>query len=42
MCQEVKDMDVARIEALDKIQERKRAIARAYNKKVKLKTFKEE
>ncbi|XP_070660615.1 uncharacterized protein [Malus domestica] len=40
MCQEVEDLDVARIEALDKIQEGKRVVARAYNKKVKLKNFK--
>ncbi|XP_070662449.1 uncharacterized protein [Malus domestica] len=37
----VEDLDAARIEALDRIQEGKRVVARAYNKKVKLKTFKE-
>ncbi|TQE05483.1 hypothetical protein C1H46_008908 [Malus baccata] len=41
MCQGIEDLDVARIEALNQIQERKRAVARAYNKKVKLKSFKE-
>ncbi|XP_050135655.1 uncharacterized protein LOC126611393 [Malus sylvestris] len=41
MCQGVEDLDVARIKALNKIQEGKRVVARAYNKKVKLKTFKE-
>ena len=41
MCQGIEDLDVAQIEALDKIQEGKRAVARAYNKKVKLKNFKE-
>ena len=40
MCQGVEDLDVARIEALDKIQEGKRVVARVYNKKVKLKNFK--
>ncbi|KAM1671686.1 hypothetical protein ACFXTN_036666 [Malus domestica] len=41
ICQEVEDLDLARIEALDKIQEGKKAVARAYNKKVKLQTFTE-
>ncbi|XP_070662185.1 uncharacterized protein [Malus domestica] len=41
MCQGIEDLNVARIEALNQIQERKRAVARAYNKKVKLKSFKE-
>ncbi|CAN6543126.1 unnamed protein product [Malus baccata var. baccata] len=40
MCQGVEDLEIARIEALDKSQEGKRAVVRAYNKKVKLKTFK--
>ncbi|XP_028953575.1 uncharacterized protein [Malus domestica] len=40
MCQGIEDLDVARIEALGKIQEGKRAVAQAYNKKVKLKNFK--
>ena len=39
MCQGIEDLDVARIEALNQIQEGKRAVARAYNKKVKLKSF---
>ena len=39
MCQGVEDLDVPRIEALDKIQERKIVVSRAYNKKVKLKNF---
>ncbi|KAM2000878.1 hypothetical protein TB1_007293 [Malus domestica] len=42
MCQKVEDLDVARIEALNKIQKGKKAVSRAYNKKVKLKNFKEE
>jgi len=37
MCQEIEDLDVARIEALNKIREGKEVVARAYNKKVKLK-----
>nr|XP_008375751.1 uncharacterized protein LOC103438986 [Malus domestica] len=41
MCQRIEDLDIARIEALNQIQEGKRAVARAYNKKVKLKYFKE-
>ena len=41
MCQGVDDLDVARIEALNKIQVGKIVVAQAYNKKVKLKTFKE-
>ncbi|XP_070671491.1 uncharacterized protein [Malus domestica] len=41
MCQGIEDLDVARIEALNQIQEGKRAVARAYNKKVKIKSFKE-
>ncbi|CAN6555418.1 unnamed protein product [Malus baccata var. baccata] len=41
MCQRIEDLDVARIEALNQIQEGKRDVARAYNKKVKLKSFKE-
>ncbi|KAM2398968.1 hypothetical protein ACFXTH_035587 [Malus domestica] len=41
MCQGIEDLDVARIEALNQIQEGKKAVARAYNKKVKLKSFKE-
>ncbi|XP_050121406.1 uncharacterized protein LOC126599102 [Malus sylvestris] len=41
MCQGIKDLDVTRIEALNQIQEGKRVIALAYNKKVKLKSFKE-
>ncbi|XP_068331394.1 uncharacterized protein [Pyrus communis] len=41
MCQGIEDLDVVRIEALNKIQEGKKAVPRAYNKKVKLKTFKE-
>ena len=39
MCQEIEDLDIARIEALHKIQEGKRVVARAYNKKVKLKNL---
>ncbi|KAM2621503.1 hypothetical protein TB2_026246 [Malus domestica] len=42
MCQGIEDLDVARIEALNQIQEGKKAVARAYNKKVKVKSFKEE
>nr|XP_028964685.1 uncharacterized protein LOC114827163 [Malus domestica] len=34
MCQGIEDLDAARIEALNQIQEGKRAVARAYNKKV--------
>ncbi|CAN6722847.1 unnamed protein product [Malus baccata var. baccata] len=41
MCQGIEDLDVARIEVLNQIQEWKRAVGRAYNKKVKLKSFKE-
>ncbi|CAN6566577.1 unnamed protein product [Malus baccata var. baccata] len=41
MCQGIEDLDIALIEALNEIQEGKRAVARAYNKKVKLKYFKE-
>ncbi|XP_070677985.1 uncharacterized protein [Malus domestica] len=41
MCQGIEDLNVARIEALNQIQEGKRAGARAYNKKVKMKSFKE-
>ncbi|XP_050117714.1 uncharacterized protein LOC126595476 [Malus sylvestris] len=41
MCQGIKDLDVARIEALNQIQEGKRAVARAYNKIVKEKSYKE-
>ncbi|KAM1083598.1 hypothetical protein ACFX19_022374 [Malus domestica] len=41
MCQGIEDLDVARNEALNKIQEGKRAVARAYNKRVKLKSFEE-
>ncbi|CAN6580572.1 unnamed protein product [Malus baccata var. baccata] len=41
MCQGIEDLDVARIEALNQIQEGKKAVARAYNKKVKAKSFKE-
>ncbi|KAM1401780.1 hypothetical protein ACFX2F_028885 [Malus domestica] len=40
MCQGIEDLDVARIEALNQIQEGKIAVARAYNKKVKVKSFK--
>ncbi|XP_050156278.1 uncharacterized protein LOC126630208 [Malus sylvestris] len=39
MCQGVEDLDVALIEALDKIQEGKRVVAQAYNKNVKLKNL---
>ncbi|KAM1283668.1 hypothetical protein ACFX13_027331 [Malus domestica] len=42
ICQGIEDLDVARIEALNQIQEGKKAVARAYNKKVKVKSFKEE
>ncbi|CAN6687987.1 unnamed protein product [Malus baccata var. baccata] len=41
MCQGIEDLDVARIEALNQIQEGKKAVTRAYNKKVKIKSFKE-
>ncbi|KAM2649241.1 hypothetical protein TB1_002261 [Malus domestica] len=41
MCQRIEDLDVARIEALNQIQEWKRVVARAYNKRVKAKSFKE-
>ncbi|CAN6678264.1 unnamed protein product [Malus baccata var. baccata] len=41
MSQRIEDLDVARIEALNQIQEGRRAVARAYNKKVKIKSFKE-
>ncbi|KAM1620536.1 hypothetical protein ACFXTN_017502 [Malus domestica] len=41
MCQEIEDLNVAKIKALNKIRERKEAVARAYNKRVKLKNFKE-
>ncbi|CAN6721730.1 unnamed protein product [Malus baccata var. baccata] len=41
MCQGIEDLDVARIEALNQIQEGKRIVARAYNKRVKAKSFKE-
>ncbi|XP_068331637.1 uncharacterized protein [Pyrus communis] len=41
MCQGIEDLDIARIKALDKIEEGNKAVARAYNKKVKLKNFKE-
>ncbi|XP_070668843.1 uncharacterized protein [Malus domestica] len=41
MCQGIEDLDVARIEALNQIQEGKRAVARAYNKRVKEKSYKE-
>ncbi|XP_017179537.1 uncharacterized protein [Malus domestica] len=39
MCQRVENLDVARIEALDKIQDGKRVVARAYNKKSKIKNL---
>ncbi|CAN6699606.1 unnamed protein product [Malus baccata var. baccata] len=42
MCQGIEDLDIARIEALNQIQEGKKVVARAYNKKVKMKSFKEE
>ncbi|XP_050136221.1 uncharacterized protein LOC126611962 [Malus sylvestris] len=41
MCQGIEDLDAARIEALNQIQEGKIAVTRAYNKKVKVKSFKE-
>ncbi|KAM1135442.1 hypothetical protein ACFX19_045137 [Malus domestica] len=41
MCQGIEDLDVARIEALNQIQEGKKVVARAYSKKVKIKSFKE-
>nr|XP_028957461.1 uncharacterized protein LOC103401704 [Malus domestica] len=41
MCQGIEDLDAARIEALNQIQEEKRVVARAYNKKVRMKSFKE-
>ncbi|CAN6688607.1 unnamed protein product [Malus baccata var. baccata] len=41
MCQGIEDLDIARIEALNQIQEGKRDVARAYNKMVKAKYFKE-
>ncbi|KAM2279832.1 hypothetical protein FF2_039819 [Malus domestica] len=41
MCQGIEDLDVARIEALNQIQEGKRAVAQAYNKRVRAKSFKE-
>ncbi|CAN6711337.1 unnamed protein product [Malus baccata var. baccata] len=41
MCQGIEDLDAARIEALNQIQEGKIVVARAYNKKVKVKSFKE-
>ncbi|KAM1285152.1 hypothetical protein ACFX2J_027753 [Malus domestica] len=41
MCQGIEDLDVVRIEALNQIQEEKTAVARAYNKKVKIKSFKD-
>ncbi|KAM2427438.1 hypothetical protein ACFXTH_001529 [Malus domestica] len=41
MGQGIEDLDIARIEALNQIQEGKKAVARAYNKKVKAKSFKE-
>ncbi|CAN6726163.1 unnamed protein product [Malus baccata var. baccata] len=41
MRQGIEDLDVARIEALNQIQEGKKAVARAYNKNVKIKSFKE-
>ncbi|CAN6725608.1 unnamed protein product [Malus baccata var. baccata] len=41
ICQGIEDLDAARIEALNQIQEGKIAVARAYNKKVKVKSFKE-
>ncbi|CAN6691087.1 unnamed protein product [Malus baccata var. baccata] len=41
MCQGIEDLDAARIEALNQIQEGKIVVARAYNKRVKLKSFKE-
>ncbi|XP_050125684.1 uncharacterized protein LOC126602905 [Malus sylvestris] len=41
MCQGIEDLDVTRIEALNHIQEGKRDVARAYNKRVKVKSYKE-
>ncbi|CAN6722892.1 unnamed protein product [Malus baccata var. baccata] len=41
MCQGIENLDAARIEALNHIQEGKIAVAQAYNKKVKVKSFKE-
>ncbi|KAM1158436.1 hypothetical protein ACFX13_032510 [Malus domestica] len=41
MCQGIENLDVARIEALNQIQQGKRVVARSYNKKVKVKSFKE-
>ncbi|CAN6686524.1 unnamed protein product [Malus baccata var. baccata] len=41
MCQGIEDLDAARIEALNQIKEGKTVVARAYNKKVKVKSFKE-
>ncbi|CAN6547739.1 unnamed protein product [Malus baccata var. baccata] len=41
MCQGIEDLDVVRIEALNQIQEGKKVVARIYNKKVKIKSFKE-
>ncbi|XP_070669509.1 uncharacterized protein [Malus domestica] len=41
MCQGIEDLDVARIEALNQIQEGKKTIARVHNKRVKIKSFKE-
>ncbi|XP_050141120.1 uncharacterized protein LOC126617105 [Malus sylvestris] len=41
MCQGIEDLDIARIETLNQIQEGKKDVARAYNKKVKMKSFKE-
>ncbi|XP_070682550.1 uncharacterized protein [Malus domestica] len=41
MRQGIEDLDVARIEALNQIQKGKKVVAQAYNKKVKLKSFKE-
>ncbi|KAM2641671.1 hypothetical protein TB1_027912 [Malus domestica] len=41
MCQGIEGLDVARIEALNQIQEGKKVVARAHNKRVKIKSFKE-
>ncbi|CAN6684945.1 unnamed protein product [Malus baccata var. baccata] len=41
MCQGIEDLDVARIETLNQIQEGKKVVARAYNKRVNIKFFKE-
>ncbi|CAN6562196.1 unnamed protein product [Malus baccata var. baccata] len=41
MCQGIEDLDVARLEALNQIQEGKKTVARTYYKKVKMKSFKE-